>query len=206
MIFEITLRAERHRIEPIVRVRQMLKAALRNYALRAIRCVETGNGSPPSGHCPCGFSDPHSSGSASQVEYDTMRSVRERFPDKFKRCADFVGRQEGVIDHAEDITFKSGDTILAVYLRGDSQGFRVTRRDNAIRMADAWGDDPAGWAGQRVAMVAETLSSGTKSIGMYPIAASGKPNRKQPRQPPWPAEEAQAPLDSDPELADDPIS
>jgi hypothetical protein len=127
-----------------------------------------------------------------------MKSISERFPPRFLAAATYTGSKKLTIRETTEEKFQTGEQ-LCVWFKEIPQGYVLRRRDNANRLKEGFGDDPAAWAGGQVTLVAETLSSGTKSIGIY---IDGRFQAE--RRPPTPEEAAvaaQAPLDD--ELDDD---
>jgi hypothetical protein len=121
-----------------------------------------------------------------------MRKISERFPPRFFAAGTFTGTRKLTIRSATEEQFQK-DEALVLWFAEDPLGYVCRRKDNAARLAAAFGDDPAAWAGGRVTLVGETLSSGTRSIGVY---ADGRFQAE--RRPPTPEEvavAAQAPLD-----------
>jgi hypothetical protein len=123
-----------------------------------------------------------------------MKAISERFPPRFLAAATYVGSNRYTIRETTEEKFQTGEQ-LCLWFREIPQGYVLRRQDNAKRLAAGFGDDPAAWAGGQVTLVAETLSSGTKSIGIYVDGRFQAEHR-----PPTPEEAAvaaQAPLDDD---------
>jgi hypothetical protein len=121
-----------------------------------------------------------------------MRKVSERFPPRFLTAAGFIGSKTLTIKSVTEEKFTNGEA-LALWFEEINEGYVCRRRDNAQRLAMAFGDDPATWVGGQVTLMGETLSSGTKSIR---VMVDG--NFMAERRPPTLEEvavEAAAPLD-----------
>jgi len=187
-LYQIVLRADPHPIDPVIRVRTLLKRAARDHALHAMQCVEVSTHS--------------TKGSAVKVSRE--------FPGRFMKASDL---DRPVTHTIRDITKeqlrgRNGlEDKLVLWFAGTKQGL-PTNVTNQRLLVGTYGDETDEWLGKKIMLRVERVRGFDGDlVDSIVIDVDGLPHpKRRQQQPPWPAADAQAPLDDDPELADDPVT
>jgi hypothetical protein len=181
-VFEVVLRAEPHPIDPIVRMRMLLRYALRAHALRCVIINRL-------------------SGKDSAVR------ISKAFPSKYLRAADVkeLGGEANYTVRSVDLEEIGRDRTQkpVVRFREVKQGL-VLNKTNSARLAASLGDDTDDWCGKRITLGTERVPLGGEIVDAIRCSVAGR--FMEERRPPTHTEAAMAaqrPLD---DILDDDIS
>jgi hypothetical protein len=152
-LYQVVLRAERHRLDPVLRLKQLLKHALRTHALRCVSIFPQ-----------------------LAMEQETMK-ISSAFPSKYLRADDvdaeggqlrYTIRKVVVEEVGQDRTEKP-----VCYFREAGPGL-VVNRTNAARLAASLGDETDNWIGKQITLETERVPMGGKVVNSIRVRVEGK--------------------------------
>jgi hypothetical protein len=153
-LFQIVLRAEPHWVEPMLRLRALLRRALRIHALRCVGVL--------------------------QLNSDEVNmKISEEFPGRFLKAADIPGQITVTIaGAAKEAVGRDRVPKLVLDLAGMQQRF-IVNPTNRARLVAALGDDTAAWIQRKIELVVEQLPFGRDIVAgivvrVPPQKAAGK--------------------------------
>jgi hypothetical protein len=182
-LYEIVLRAEPHPVDAVIRLRMLLRRALRDHALRCVGVLQL------------------------QPKRTCKMKVSEEF-NKYYRASDITAPITKTISGVSvELLGEERERNLVVRFSEPGPAL-VAKPARRGQLVDLFGDDTDAWIGQKVVLYTAMVSFGRERVQSIQVGApkgQQQPRRRQPRT----VDEAiamQAPIDADPDLADDPVS
>jgi hypothetical protein len=155
-MFQIVLRAEKHPVDPALRLRALLKRAWRDHALRCVGVVQLPEGS------------------------DEMR-MSAAFPSKYWRAADVMDADDPVTLTIVRVELEEvgQDKVRkpVAYFREDRRGL-VLNQTNYRRLAAGFGTDESDdWTDKRIMLEVETVPFGREMVDAIRVRAVDKADK-----------------------------
>jgi hypothetical protein len=174
--FQIVLRAEQHRIDPVLRPRALLKRAWRDHALRCVSILQLNNDGA-----------------------STTMKISTAFPSKYLRASD-VDEMGGQLTYTirkvvmEEVGQDRQEKPV-MYFKQVQMGL-VLNRTNAARLSASLGDETSAWTDRQIVLETEQVPMRGQLVNSIRVRTEG--NFVAERRVPTPQEAqvaAQKPLD-----------
>jgi hypothetical protein len=153
VIVRLILRAEPHPVDPILRLRQLLKWAWRHHRLRCVGVATTSN------------------------QEVAIMKMSTAFPSKFLRAADIADLGGSAVYTVRKVVLEEvgqdKTTKPVVYFRQIQQGL-VLNRTNAARLSASLGDESDAWIGKQIGLEVERVPMRGQLVDSIKAGAHGK--------------------------------
>jgi hypothetical protein len=151
-LYQITLRAEQHRIDPVLRLRALLKRAWRDHALRCVTIHQL------------------------HTNEVTEVKISNAFPSKYLRAAD-IDEMGGQLTYTirkvvmEEVGQDRAEKPVC-YFKQTQLGL-VLNRTNAARLSASLGDETERWLGQQIVLETEQVPMRGQVVNAIRVRTEG---------------------------------